>query len=239
MGWNENLYYYAQTRGGEYFGGDPQSWYVCSGWDAMLLLEHKGQPMVVRCQTIPGGRGADGHRVQVLLRCELERDYRLSISPRSKTRQGINLVLDALDKGVQRLGPDVDLYRDYGFPEVTAGRSIKTSQPEFTQMVFRDLDFRRALLDNPRYGVLVEQSAPDCMPGPMHQVAAWCDLGGLDNLYADWGMEAGEPYADLEEQRKKLEDSAFPQKLDALIGLAKAARGAVMAWRMPEKRIDK
>lgn len=242
MSWNDNLYLYAQTRGGEYFGGSGDwlddwldSW---AGWDGMLLLEHKGAPMVVCCRVIPGGRGVDGHRAQVLLRCELERDYRLKIGPKNLVRQGLNLVLDTLDRGAERLNRDVDIYRDYDFPEVTRGRSIKTDDPDFTQLVLRDLELRRLLLEQPGFGVAVSKSAPDGAPSPMHLVTAWADLKATDN---DWGLGEVDWCLSAQEKLQELEKKniIMNQKLDALIGLAKAAHGAVMTWRMPEKKIDK
>lgn len=237
MSWNDNLYLYAQARGGEYFGGSGDwmddwldDW---TGWDGMLLREHKGAPMVVCCRVIPGGRGADGHRAQVLLRCELERDYRLKIGPQNLVRQGLNLVLDTLDRGAERLNREVDIYRDYDFPEVTRGRGIKTDDPDFTQLVLRDPELRRLLLEQPEGGVTVGKSAPEGAPGPMHLVTAWADL-------KDWDLGSREDWmCSPQEQRQRLEEGNFVQKLDALISLAKAAHGAVMTWRMPEKRIDK
>lgn len=244
MSWNDNLYCYAQKRGGEYLGGKPNGMSLMDsiwvGWDGILLLEYKNAPLVVQCCSYGGGRNAEGHRAQVLLRCELEREYTLKISPKTSMRRGVNTVLGQLDKGIGRLNQEIELYRDYGCPDVLEGRTVRTSEPQFTQMVFRDLELRNALLANPRYGVLVEKSTPNCMPGSAHQIAAWCELGSTLSLPDEWDLGAGEFSCDSAQvQRERLESSAFHQKLDALIELAKAAYGAVMAWRMPEKKIDK
>lgn len=230
--WNDNLYLYAQTRGGAYFGESSQ-W--LSEWDGMLLLEHKGQPMVVRCNAAPAGKTVS-YTAQAMLRCELERSYQLKIGPKNIVRQGFNLVLDTLDKGAERLNRDVDIYRDYDFPEVTRGRSIKTDDPDFTQMVLRDLELRRLLLEQPRFGVTVGKSAPDGAPGPMHLVTAWA---GVNTIQNDWDLGQEDWCLSPEEKLRELEKRNINQKLEALIGLAKAAHAAVMAWRMPEKKIDK
>jgi hypothetical protein len=198
----------------------------------MLLLEHKGAPMMIKCETVSGNRSSY-HTAQVLLRCELERDYALSITPKNIASQGLNTVLGAVDKGVERLKPTVDLYRDYGCPEVTQGRTIKTDDPDFTQLVLRDLDLRQCLLAQPRFGLRVGASAPSCMPAPMHLITAWCNLEGLG---CDWDLADVDWLPSPEEQRARLEEKNFGQKLDTLIALCKAARGAVMAWRMPEQK---
>lgn len=243
MSWNENLYHYAQKRGGTYLGGRANGRSltdtIWTDWDGILILEYKSAPLVVRCCSQGGGRSPVNHQAQAAVRCELEREYTLKISPKTSLRQGWNTVLDQLDRGIGRLNQEIELYRDYGCPEVLAGRTVRTSDPQFTQMVFRDLELRSALLANPKAGVRVEYSAPACMPGPMHLVTAWYELDGLNSGQDNWDIDAVDPYESWEVQRRRLEHSAFPEKLDALISLTKAAHGAVMAWRMPEKKIDK
>ena len=243
MSWNDNLYCYAQKRGGKYLGGKPYGISLTdtlwTEWDGILILEYKGAPMVVQSQSYGGGRQAESHRAQVALGCELEREYTLKISPKTALRQGMNTVLGQLDKGIGRLNQEIELYRDYGCPEVLAGRTVRTNEPQFTQTVLRDLELRNALLANPKAGVRVEYSAPACMPGPAHLVTAWYEFGGLNSDQDNWDIDTLDPYDAREVQRRKLERSVFPEKLDALIGLAKAVHGAVMAWRMPEKKIDK
>ena len=51
------------------------------------------------------------------------------------------------------------------------------------------------------------------------------DIVDLDD---DWGTP--------EQVRARLDSEQFAQKLDALVELAKAAHGALLAWRMPTKK---
>ena len=238
MSWNNNLYAYAQDRGGTYFHGAASGWSTVCGWDATLLLEHQGRPMPVSCVVASSGRYGVSYAAQVQLSCELERDYNLEIGPKGAVRQGLNTVLSQLDRGAERLGQDVDLHRDYGFPEVTGGRRIKTDDPEFTGMVLRDLDLRTCLLEHPKYALRVCKNAPSFFSTGVHVVTAWTGLGGVND---DWDL-GGEPDVLLmsrEEQQKWVDArirTSFAPRLDALIELAKAAQRAVTTWRMPIKR---
>lgn len=239
MSWNDNLYLYAKDRDLEYIGGLCQTRSLLddvSGWDGMLLLEHKGQPLIVSCRTVGGGRAGEFHYAQALLRCTLDRPYFLNITPKSATRKGMNAVLGQLDKGVELLNKNVDLYRDYGCPEVTEGRSIKTDDPEFTQMVFRDLEFRNLLLKTPRLRVRVESSAPEFMPGQEHLIRVDYNLGGgLTASEEDWYVAEPDSWLDDGEKLIWMRSRNFASKLEGMISLAKAAHGAVTAWRMPAK----
>ena len=241
MSWNDRLYMYAQERGGEYFGGMAGTWMESEfGSDGVLLLEYRGQPMVVRCDTHQS-RYSYTNTARVLLRCELERDYTLSISAKGAVFKGLNTVLGGLDKGAELLNRDVDLYRDYGFPEVTAGRKIKTSDPEFTQMVLRDLELRKVLLANSRFQLQVRRSAPGCVKDPRHLILAKCEMGATMSSGPDeWDIEDIETgYLSPEEELAAMKAGNFSEKLDALIALAQAAHGAVTAWRMPVKTGEK
>ena len=241
MSWNDRLYMYAQERGGEYFGGMAGTWMESEfGSDGVLLLEYRGQPMVVRCDTYQS-RYSYTNTARVLLRCELERDYTLSISAKGAVFKGLNTVLGGLDKGAELLNRDVDLYRDYGFPEVTAGRKIKTSDPEFTQMVLRDLELRNVLQANPGFQLRVRKCAPECVSDSRHLILAKCEMGSSTSLEPyQWDIEdVDRDYLTPEQQLAALKGGNFPQKLDALIALAQAAHGAVTAWRMPVKTGEK
>lgn len=51
MSWNEELYQYARTRGGQYFGNDLNG----SDWNAILLFPEDG-PLLVRSVAHSAGR---------------------------------------------------------------------------------------------------------------------------------------------------------------------------------------
>lgn len=231
MSWDFSLYAYSLQRGGQYFGCYDE-W---GGWDGMLVLEYRGEPALVRCNQTSVGRGATTHTAEALLRCTLQRDYALKISPKNAFRQGAKTVFGHLDKGARRLGVDIGLgaFRDYGYPEVTKGRTVSTSDPEFTKMVLRDLELRNALLSQPKFGLLVRECVPrSSEPAPMHAVIAWV---GMD-MGSD--LDLGEPdfWASYEEKLRALGEKNFFEKLDALLALAACARRAVTAWRMPEAK---
>ena len=172
-----------------------------------LLAAGPGQQVVVHCRTENGGFGT-GH----------------------------NTVLGVLDRGLEKLPSGPDLHEDYGCPEVTRGRTITTTDRSFTKLVLRDLELRNALLASPKDGLLI-------LPGPgregLHLVESY---SYPDSMYTDWysePMNTGPDWTDTEEERAEKEeklaelaqDTFFP-RLEKVIGLTKAARGAALTWRM-------
>lgn len=225
MSWNDRLYFYAQKRGAVYLGRmDGKSILTDEVWtehDGVVLLEHKGQPLLIKCW-LNKGRYSDDQAVQVQLNCELERPYYLNIGPKSALRKGLSGILGQREKV-------------YGFPEVVKGRSIKTDDEEFTKMVLRDLELRNALMKQPKYALCIEPNAPKCVGGGEHCITAWCRLdSGAAATDPEWDLDdVGDDWGTREQQRKRLDSEMFAQKLDALVELAKAAHGAVLTWRMP------
>lgn len=227
MSWNDRLYVYAQERGGQFLGSMTGNWTEGEfGLDGELLLEYRDQPMVVRCDTYHT-RHSYSNTARVMLCCELERDYSLSISDKSTMNKGINAVVGGLSAGKQK----------YDFPEVTGDRRIKTNDPEFTRMVLRDLELRKVLLDNPRFQLQIRRCAPGCVEDPRHLILAKCVIDGAMVAGPDeWDIadiETG--YPSPEEELAAMKRGNFKEKLDALIQLAQAAHGAVTSWRMPVK----
>lgn len=218
MSWNDNLYLYSLARGGVYYGQEEDE------WNGTLLLERGQVSVVVRCDVETSGRW-QSHTARALALADLEQPYALTISPRGAWRQGMNAVLGGLDK----LSGKGELYRDYGAPEVTDGRTIRSSAPAFTQAVFRDLEFRAALLAQTGHGVAV---GPCGTGARSHLVEARAEL---ENRACGWDIRT-EDFCDWEARgpgtRKMVAGDNFEEKLDQLIDLALAARRAVMAWRM-------
>lgn len=235
MSWNNRLYFYAKKKDAVYLGGMDGRKNLWTGIDGVVLLEHKGQPVLVRCQKY-STRNNYEQQVQVQLNCTLERPYFLRIETKNSLSKGINTVLGQLDKGVKLLSKEVDLYRDYGFPEVTMGRSIKTDDEEFTQMVLRDLELRTTLLKNPTYGLRVEPNVPKWVDGGSHCITAYCRVADGLSSSAGWDEEDfDDDWGTPEQHLKRMDSEKFTQKLDALVELAKAAYGALLTWRMPVK----
>lgn len=222
MNWNELLYQYAQTHGGQYFGNDLNG----SDWNAVLLLTWEDAPLIIRPVAHSAGRGGLFYTVQVLLRCELHRDYILKISRQTVVHGGMNTVRRQLDKVTERFG--VDLHDDYGCPEITNGRHIKTDDPEFTRMVFQDAGFRQLLVQWPDYDLSVRKNAPMKQSDRSHIIAV--------NASPDvehWSVDVLEPFP-TEEMLARAAGN-FDRSLEGMIDLAKAAHTAVTAWRMPPK----
>ncbi|MCI8870767.1 MAG: hypothetical protein HFF39_09560 [Lawsonibacter sp.] len=227
MSWNDFLYFYSLERGGTFFGQDPgNSWAAGSDWNASLLLEHRGEPMVVTCNVISSGRYGTAWGARVLLRCTLPRAYSLTVTPKSTARQGVNMVLNQLDRGAERLG--MDLVKETHFEELK-GRGVKSSDPAFTKLVLGNLELRHALGGAPKYGLRVDRCAPSYAAGedPSHLIAAHAAL-------ADWELGPVDAWLNAEAQRAEIAGRNLVPRLDALVELARLAHGAVTAWPMPE-----
>ena len=226
MSWNDQLYLYVQKRGGVYLGrmdsksGQNDEAYMQHG--GVAVLEYKGTTLLIKSWS-DIDRYTIRRGVQVQLNCELERPYRCSISRKNALRKGLSGILGQKNN-------------DYGVPEATAGRSIKTDDREFTKMVLRDLDLRNALMNNPGYGLDIEPNTPNCVGGGGHCITAWCrlDTGAAGSTAPEWDIiDLDDDWGTPEQIRKRLDSEMFAQKLDDLVALAKAAHNAVTTWRMP------
>ena len=229
MSWNEELYFYQKEKGGVFMGSR------AADWDGELVLSYRDEPLIIRTVGESNGRYTTTS-IRVRLAIHLERDYELRIRPKSAMSTGLNTVLGVLDRGLEKLPSGPDLHEDYGCPEVTRGRTITTTDRSFTKLVLRDLELRNALLASPKDGLLI-------LPGPgregLHLVESY---SYPDSMYTDWysePMNTGPDWTDTEEERAEKEeklaelaqDTFFP-RLEKVIGLTKAARGAALTWRM-------
>ena len=87
MSWNEYLYWYAQDRGGIFFGTEK------GGKEGLLFLEEPEGPMVIHTQVVSSGRYGESRSAVAAVRVKLERPYTLRVGPQSSLREGINNVL--------------------------------------------------------------------------------------------------------------------------------------------------
>ena len=208
MSWNEMLYAYQKEKGGVFMGSR------AADWDGELVLSYRDEPLIIRTVGESNGRYTTTS-IRVRLAIHLERDYELRIRPKSAMSTGLNTVLGVLDRGLEKLPSGPDLHEDYGCPEVTRGRTM---------------------LASPKDGLLI-------LPGPgregLHLVESY---SYPDSMYTDWysePMNTGPDWTDTEEERAEKEeklaelaqDTFFP-RLEKVIGLTKAARGAALTWRM-------
>ena len=131
MSWNDYLFWYAQDRGGTYFGRHSES------YEGALLLEDSKGPILICTKVTYSGRYGTYRDVSAAARVELERPYTLHIKKQSALRGGVNTVLNGLERGAQVLGRKADLTPDYGVPEIAEDRGIHTNEPEFTRWVLQ------------------------------------------------------------------------------------------------------
>ena len=219
MSWNDCLFWYAQERGGTYFG-------LRDGTeDGTLLLEDPKGPILLSAQYRSQSQYKVFWNISAAAVVPLERPYSLRIKAQSSLREGVNTVLEGLDRGARMLGRKSGLYRDYGAPEVADDRSIKTDEPEFTRWVLQSRELKVLLADHPDFEVQVGPMGPE---GLDHLVSALVSLNDLPAVERDWLEDAR--WADL---KTRYQQSGFREQLDALVELAKAARDAVTAWPMP------
>lgn len=236
MDWNSCLYHYAQGHGGEYFGaGRPErlgdilneGLFGIGDSDGTLLLEQHGLSVLVRCAAFAGYRTTT-FQVQAQVRCTLERDFWLSIGRHMEARESVRKITRQLNKATQKLG--ISLQTDYGYPEVTDGRSIQSSDGEFTRTILQSVTLRELLVQYPGFEVSVYKNAPETADDPVHIITA----GALPR---EFSLDGQNRYANEETPLRLMEE--FSKALDGLISLALEAHAAVTAWRMPPLPKDK
>ena len=222
MSWNEYLYWYAQDRGGVFFGTEK------GGKEGLLFLEDPEGPMVIHTQVTSSGRYGESRSAVAAVRVKLERPYTLRVGPQSSLRGGVSRVLGGLERGAQALGRKTELTPDYGAPELADDRGIKTNEPEFTRWVLQSRELRELLEAQPDFWVQVSPVGPEERIHLVEaQVSMEQEVSMRDEVFGLFDE------MDQEARRKEYEDCGFPRQLDALVELAKAARDAVTAWPMP------
>ena len=221
MSWNDCLFWYAKERGGVYLGLREE------GEDGILLQKEDKGVLLVSAKYRSMNRYDVFWDVSAAAGVTLERPYSLRIKAQSSLREGLNTVLEGLDKGAKRLGRETSLYEDYGAPEIAGDRGIKTNEPEFTRWVLQSRELRDRLAARPDFGLQVGLMGPE---GLEHLVSARVDMKDLAVVERDWVENPN-----WEAMKAQYEKSGFREQLDALVDLAKAARDAVTAWPMPRK----
>lgn len=220
MSWSEYLYYYHQKVGGQFLGDSVS--------DGELILTYRDQPLVVRNVDVSQGRYT-GHVIRARTVVALEKPYRLSIGGKGHLSAGVNVALNVLDRGLDRIPKAPDVGGDYGFPEVTRDRLIRTNNRPFTKQVLGNLELRNALLAMPRASLTVEKGPAG---SDLHLVEV--TAGDPDAAGGNWttgdDVYFGE-ITDWEARRRQAEEAFFPQ-MDRLVELVKAAQNALTAWRM-------
>ena len=220
MSWNECLYRYHKKHGGRLLAGEED--------DGLLMLTWKDRPLSVDLSVVNGGRGSTFFYVRARIPVTLGKPCKLTIGPERRVSGGVNAVLKTV--------PGVAGYSaDFGYPEVTKNRLIRTENVPFTKLVLGSLEFRNALLACPSEKVEIR-------PGPgeegLHLItvttahAIYSGDGG--GWYLGTRGEYTAIYGSEEEQARearRVEEEFFP-RMDRFLALARAACGAVTQWPM-------
>jgi len=211
-GWNRDLYVYHLLRGGEYSG----SWNA--DWTARLRLDWEGVPIHIRGDLERTGKYTDQLRVRILVPLELERYYKLTMSTQSPVNRGLNL----LQK------------EDFGCPELSRERRIRTNEEAFTTRALQDEAWKKSLVGCPDCALEVRPVLPG--QGGAHILAlsvtreALIGYGALPCDFQDDPEKLQKMFRDAD--TKELEDSLAVRNLDALVELAKRTVRALRTWRM-------
>lgn len=220
MSWNECLYRYHKKYGGRLLAGEED--------DGLLMLTFRERPLVVDIATAGGGQGGTFHYARARIPLTLAKPCKLTIGPERRLSGGVNAVLKTV--------PGVAGYSaDFGYPEVTKNRLIRTENVPFTKLVLGSLELRNALLACPMEKVAVR-------PGPgeegLHLItvttahAIYSGDGG--GWYLGTRGEYTAIYGSEEEQARearRVEEEFFP-RMDRFLDLARAAYDAVTQWPM-------
>lgn len=225
MSWNECLYRYHRVRGGQFLAGRED--------DGLLVLAWKGQPLAVDLRLEAGRYGTIPYpRVRVPV--TLNKPYKLTVGVEGKLSAGVNTVL----KAVPGLAGLPVLPADFGFPEVTKKRLIRTDNRPFTKLVLGSLELRNALLACPKDKFEVLPGLEDGLHTVLVTSAASLTSTAQDDLEQGWYLGTSGSYTELygtEEEKlqlaRRVELEFFP-RLDRFLDLARAAYNAVTQWPM-------
>ena len=217
MSWNECLYAYHKKYGGQFLAGETD--------DAMLILSHKDRPLAVDLSLVSGGRGGTFSYIRARVPVTLARPYSLTVGAKKVLSGGVNAVLK-VTSGVGGFSAD------YGFPEVTGKRLIRSDNRGFTKLVLGSLEFRNALLACPGDRVEVR-------PGPgeegLHLITV-TPASAAASAGGDWYLGTSGEYTgiygseeDKAREARRVEEEFFP-RLERFLDLTRAAYNAITQW---------
>ena len=220
MSWNECLYQYHKKNGGQFLAGEVD--------DGLLVFSWKDRPLAVDVAMEGGGRYGPCPYVRARVPVTLAKPYELTVGAEKTLSGGVNAIL--------KVTSDVGGYSaDFGYPEVTKKRLIRTENVPFTKLVLGSLEFRNALLACPGEKVEVR-------PGPGEEGLHLITVTTASALYSfggdsgGWYLGTGGEYTEIygsEEDRareaRRVEEEFFP-RMDRFLDLARAAYNAVTQW---------
>ena len=222
MSWNESLYQYHKARGGQFLAGEAD--------DGLLILTWKDRPLAVDLSMVTGGRSGTFSYVRARVPVALARPYELTIGAEKALSGGVNTVLKSVS-GIAGYSTD------FGCPEVTKKRLIRTENIPFTKLVLGSLELRNALLACPEDKVEV-RSGPGDEGLHLITVTTAAAVNSLSNNSGDWYLGSGSEYTEIygsEEDKAKesrrVEEEFFP-RMDRFLALTRAVYSAVTQWPM-------
>ena len=205
MNWNDSLYWYWRERGGEFFASGPQK---DSG--VLFLDSLEGGPAFIQCESVPALDGRLRREIAVTLRASLEHPYYLTVQ-KARLFRG--------DGGGPHSPEDGD-----GVPELTARRSVRSSDPSQTPYLLQNRRLQKLLRADPGAWL---QISPMQAGSLEHLVSARKDAKDLEDEVDARGRAAGR---DVPNQRKLYAQSSFREQMDDLVDLVQTARDEVNLW---------
>ena len=223
MSWNECLYRYHRARGGQFLAGRED--------DGLLILTWKSLPLTVDLHLEAGRYGTIPYP-RARLPVALNKSYKLTVGAEGKLSAGVNTVL----KAVPGLSGLSILPSDFGFPEVTRKRLIRSDNIPFTKLVLGSLELRNALLACPKDKLEVLPGPEDNLHTVLVTSTASLTSTAQDSLEQGWYLGTSGSYTELygtEEEKlqlaRRVEEDFFP-RMDRFLDLARAAYNAVTQW---------
>lgn len=216
MPWNECLYQYHKKYGGQLLAGKEE--------DGLLVLSRNDRPLIVDLFR-ESGRYSPFFHVQARISVTLAKPYELTIGAEKALSGGVNAVL----KAVPGLPGGSFLPADFGYPEITKKRLIRTDNRPFTKLVLGSLELRGALAACP-------QDKVEVRPGPGEEglhlitVTTAAELERSD-WYTGEYLYSFSTQEEKAEAARRVEEEFFP-RMDRFLDLARAACGAVTQWPM-------
>ena len=214
MNWNDSLYWYWRERGGDFYASAAHK---DSGF---LMLDMPDGPALIQCESVSDYNGGTPRReISVVLRASLERPYYLTV--RKENFSG----------AVPARPSDPEL--DDGVPELTARRSVCSSDGSLTPYLLQNRRFQALLAAEPGAWL---QISPIQAGGLEHLVSVRKDAENLEEAVDSQGRAAGR---DEPNQRKLYAESGFREQMDSMVDLAQTAREEVNLWPRQGRRTEK
>lgn len=217
MSWNEYLYQYHKKSGGQFLAGESD--------DGLLILPWRDRPLAADLAIVDGGRGSTWAHPRARVPVTLAKPFKLTIGAEKKTSARVNSVL----KAVPGLPENSFLPADFGYPEVTKKRLIRSDNTPFTKLALGSLELRNALLACPEDRITLR-------PGPggegLHliTVTTGAALYSVSGDSGGWNLGDSDDWLYGSEETRERNMAEFFARMDRFLDLARAVCDAVTRW---------